>query len=209
MPRKPTQPFGHLAFSKSGRVKKEMQLLSDVKEAQELQVAASFVEAYNRLALGSAISNLKSLDENDHDASALLNGLPLEFQVTELVERSYTIEMTKEEYDAGVFTEAVQLNYGARPRRVDQALRDEALWRAIDKKLAKSYARPADGSLRLLVFSVGALYPTEYISGGVFMVSPALALARRELATSGIAPFTAVWFTNLQTRPVRVWPCST
>lgn len=206
MPSKPTHPFGHIAFAKSGRVTKEMRQLSAVKEEQELQVAVGFVEGYNRLALGPEISSLRPLEQNDHDALALMGGLPLHLQVAELVQRVYTFEMTQEEYDAGTFREAVQLSYGARPHRIDPALRDQALWSVIEKKLAKSYAKPASGSLWLVVFSVGAFYPTEYVSSDVSRVSAALSIARSQLALSGAAPFSEVWFTNLQTRPVKVWP---
>jgi hypothetical protein len=130
--------------------------------------------------------------------------MPLQIQLTELVDRGYVFEMTSEEYDAGKFTEAVQLSYGARPHRIDPVLRDEALWRAIEKKLAKSYTRPEAGSLWLLVFSTNVLYSTEYVEAGVPTVSRGLELARAKLAALGSGPFAEVWFTNL--RPVRVWP---
>jgi len=208
MARKPTRPFGHIAFSKSGHVAKEMQRLSEVKEVQELQVAARFVDSYNELSLGPQITNLRALGQNDHDAAAIVADLPLEIQVTELVDRTYAFAMTAEEYNAGLFTEAVQLTYGARPHRVDPVLHNEALWRVIKKKLAKSYAPPQNATLWLLVFSTGTLYLTEYVEAGVPTVSNALRLARTQLDSSGSRPFDEVWFTDLQTRPVRVWPAA-
>ena len=38
MPRKPTQPFGHIAFSKESKVTTNMTLLPDDKEGQEVGV---------------------------------------------------------------------------------------------------------------------------------------------------------------------------
>lgn len=206
MPQKPTQPFGYIAFAKSGRVTKHMDQLSGIKEQQELQVAVKFVDAYNRLQLGPSITDVEPLEQNDHDAIAFMNGLPLQIQVTELVQRAYTFEMTQEEYDGGKFKEAVQLGYGARPHCIDTALRDEALWRVIENKLNKSYSVPARGALLLLVFTTDTLYHTEYVNAGVPTVSAALQHARNMLAALGRGPFSHVWFTNLQTRPVRIWP---
>jgi hypothetical protein len=208
MPKKPTQPFGHIAFSKSGSVAKDMRQFSDVKEMQELQAATTFVTAFNELNLGHEISNLQPLEQNDHDFSAQLAGSPLQLQLTELVDRSYTFDMTSEEYDTGQFTEAVQTQYGGRPRRIDIQLRDEALWNVVAKKLAKSYARPTGNALWLVVFSTNALYLTEYVKAGVPTASNALQFARANLAASDTGPFSEIWFTNLQTRPVRVWPTS-
>jgi hypothetical protein len=183
-----------------------MEQLSGVKEVQELQVATKFVEALNGLGLGPEITDLRPLGQFGHDAAALVAGVPLEIQLTELVDRTYIFEMTAEEYGAGKFIEAVQLSHGARPHRIDPVLRDEALWRVIEKKLNKSYTTPRVGSLWLLVFSTNVLYSTEYVEAGVPTVSIGLKLARTKLAASGSGPFAEVWFSNLQTRPVRVWP---
>jgi hypothetical protein len=183
-----------------------MDQLSRNKEQQELQVAVNFVDAYNRLQLGPSITDVQPLKQNGHDAIASMDGLPLQIQVTELVQRAYTFKMTQEEYDCGKFKKAVQLGYGDRPHRIDIALRDEALWRVIENKLNKSYSIPARGALLLLVFTTDALYHTEYVNAGVPTVSAALQHARNMLAALGRGPFSYVWFTNLQTRPVRVWP---
>src|SRR5574340_890963 len=171
MPRKPTSPFGHIAFSKSGRVTKEMQQLSEVKEVQEMQVAAKFVDAFDKLNLGPKIEGLRPLGQNDHDAMGLMGGLPLQLQITELVALTYTFEMTDDDYNAGRFTEAIQLSYGARPHRIDTTLRDEALWRAIEKKIGKFYSPPQNGVLWLIVFSTDVQYKTEYVDAGVPTVS--------------------------------------
>lgn len=110
MPRKPTNPFGHIDFSKSKRLTKHMEQLSHVKEDQELQVVERFVESYNRMDIGPAITGIQPLAQDDHDAVASMDGIPLQIQVTELVEQMYTFEMTQEEYDAGNFQETAQLS---------------------------------------------------------------------------------------------------
>jgi len=82
-----------------------------------------------------------------------------------------------------------------------------SLWRAIERKLQKRYspgspARP----LWLLIFSTSPCIETLYIRAGRLMVGRPLAVARMVLHAQGAGPFSQVWFTNLVTRPVRVWP---
>lgn len=204
--RKPTRPFGRIAFAKDGRVSKEMRQLSAVKESQELEAATFFVESFNALQAGREIADLRQLEQDAHDFSACVGESPLQIQLTELGDRSYTFEMSDEEYNSGRFKEAIQLEYGKRPLRVNPELHDRALWATISKKLAKSYSAPSHGELWLLIFTTNVSYMMEYVNAGVPAVSLALQHARDQLASEGARPFAEVWFTNLQTRPVRVWP---
>jgi hypothetical protein len=206
VPRKPTRPFGWIVFSKDGGVSKEMRQLSGVKESQELEAAVHFVDAFNTLATGRTISDLRQLEQDAHDFSARVGEAPLQIQLTELVDRSFTFEMSDAEYDSGRFSEAIQLGYGQRPHRIDPELRDQALWALISKKLSKSYSAPSQAELWLLVFTTNVSYMMEYVNAGVPKVSRALQHARDQLASIGAKPFVEVWFTNLQTRPVKVWP---
>jgi hypothetical protein len=206
MPKKPTEPFAYLNFSKSGRVSKHVTQLSDTKSEQEMQVGVRFVEGFNGLGNGRKIAQLRPLAEADQDFSAYVSGVPLQVQLTELVDRSYTFEMTMDEYNAGQFHEAIQKGYGAMPQRIDPELRDDALWVAIAGKLRRRYAAPEAGEFWLVVFTTQALYLTECVEAGVPRVSEALRRARSRLVDYGPLPFTEVWFTNLQNRPVRVWP---
>ena len=116
--------------------------------------------------------------------------------------------MTAKEYNAGKLREATQGAYGARPRRVDVAWRDRALADLVSQKIAKSYAKPANCELWLVVFTT-MHYLTEYVESGVLRVSEALRLARARLQGTTSAPFDEVWITNLRTRPVRIWPAAT
>lgn len=204
MPKKPTQPYGYLTFSRSGKVSKEMFELSNVKETQEAEVGRSFVAAFNSSGGERQITGVSPMEQADHDFSARVNGAELHVQITELVDRSYTFPMSDEEYNAGRFGEAVQKAAGERPWRIDAALRDEALWRVIEKKLQKNYARPQQGELWLLVFTTAPLYLTEYVEAGVPRNSRALEYARERLQEVRLGPFSEVWFTDLKTRPVKI-----
>lgn len=206
MPRKPTRPFGHIAFSKDGKVSKEMRQLSEIKEVQELEAVSTFADLFNSLEAERQIRDITQLEQNGQDFSVRIGSTTVEIQLTELVNRSYLFEMSQAEYDAGRFKETVQLEYGKQPLRVDPLLRDKALWALIAKKIAKSYSPPANADLWLLIFTTDTFYLTEYVAAGVPTVSPALQFARAQLAALGPGPFKEIWFTNLETMPVRVWP---
>lgn len=204
-PNKPTQPFGHINFSKDGRVTKHVRRLSSVKEDQEREVATYFVEDFNSLYTDRPITNLVTLGQDNNDFAAQISGGPLILEITELVGRSYLVEMTREEYDRGGWAECVYGGPDAVPRRVDRERRDNELWRVIENKLPR-YAPPKRGALWLIVFTTQSDYLTEHNQGGASHQSEALRRARNRVAESGINPFSEIWFTNMETRPIQIWP---
>ena len=66
-PSKPTQPYGVINFSKSGKVKKEMFVLSGEKEKQELGVAQVFVQGLKKRDSSINEVEIRDLPECDHD----------------------------------------------------------------------------------------------------------------------------------------------
>lgn len=208
-PRKPTQPFGVIAFSKSGKVTKKMQLLSGKKSHQERQVVESFISGFNTRKPTVEISDLAPLDERDQDFSARFGESNIEIQVTELVSRTYIFEMSEAEYDSGNWDEVIQAEYGGRPKRIDTDARDNALWISIKKKVDKNYSKSDLKQLWLVVFTTESLFLTEFFEAGVARTSIALDIARAQLAQHGSGPFDRIWITNLLTRPVQIWPMPT
>lgn len=204
MPKKPTLPFGHIAFSKDGRVSRRMFQLSTVKEEQELEAIGRFVERFNRIDEKRQISDLMQLSEADHDFSALVDGRRIEIQLTELVQHSYIFPMTDDEYREGRWPCVVVRGPNQTPMRLDEELRDRALCDVVEKKVRKHYASTEGIPVWLVVFSTSS-YATEYFRDGQLRVSEALSRARRYLASAKFV-FCEVWFTNLQSRPIRIWP---
>lgn len=206
MPKKPTSPFGSISFSKSGKVVKDEKALSSNKEKQEEEVAKSFVSAFNEFRPDTLISRCIQLPENDHDFVLELGEQKVYLQVTELVDRSFTFPMTREEYDSGMWEEAILKEPSEIPWRIDTAKRDAALWELISKKLGKHYAKDPESPLWLLIFTTNSLYLTEYFSQGIQYISQALEQARTTLVKQPKPIFDEVWFTNMITKPVRIWP---
>lgn len=205
MPRKPTSPYGHLVFAKDGSVGRRMFQLSGDKKTQEEQVAQRFLELFGGYVLDEPVTNLRPLPENDHDFAVTVGGANVILQITELVDRMYTFSMTEEEYRAGRWSCVYLVPGEAVPRRLDEGLRDDALAAVIQHKLQKMYAKPEQSMLWLVVFTT-AHYSTEFMRGGVLQVSEGLARARRTLNEYPSVPFSEVWFSDLQSRPVKVWP---
>ena len=203
MPEKPTSPYGYIAFAADGSVKKEMFQLSSGKEAQESGALKTFVAGFNRLG-GEQISDLEPLPECGHDAKARVAGRCVTLQLTELVDREFTFQISREEYDADRFQHFIAKAHGEIPWRLDIEKKNQALADLIQKKIDKYYA--PEPELWLVVFTVCPMYETEYAEAGVVKISEALRRAREVVSTARSCPFSEVWFTDLITRPVRVWP---
>ena len=204
-PRKPTTPFGVIVFSKSGKVSRRLELLSTNKDEQQSQVAQRFCEGLRksyRLEAGDASPVAGTFP----DAMISVDGKPIDLEITEIVQsRDFElppIPLTPEQ-------RALLGRYTPDPKpnvQLDEAKRRTSLWRAIDGKLKKNYPTGGARPLWLLVFSTSPAIETLYIQDGVLRVGEPLRIARLVLAVRGPGPFQQIWFTNLLTRPVRVWP---
>ena len=207
MPRKPTTPYGHILFSKDRRVEKKVFQLSEEKTKQQSEVAQVFVEGFNGLASEQQIRSWHDLPENDNDCLLTLEGgLEVHLEITELVDRGFTFPMTREEYDEGKWFQAIQKDFGQLPWRIDVEKKEAALVELVEKKLAKHYAKESGKELWLLIFTTMRDYLTEYVEKGIICTSPALGRTRQYLAGIPSVDFDEIWFTNLETKPVRVWP---
>src|SRR3990167_1115428 len=204
MHRKPTQTFGHITFSKDGKVAKHLTRLSEDKQIQEMEALHKFLELFNTVFPERSITFLRQLEERDHDFIVDVAGQETEIQLTELVDRSFTFQMTQAEYDSGNWSHAVQKGYGELPWRIDPEKRDLALVELIERKISKSYSKSLVRPLWLIVFAT-FIYETEFSQGGKLRVSQGLQKARDYLSTETRNVFDAVWVTDLETRPVCVW----
>ena len=206
-PKKPTQTFGSMNFGKDGSVKPALNRLADVKEAQELQVVERFIERVNALDASIPVTLQAQLTEADQDFAVSIAGIAAELQLTELVDREFLESMTEDERRNGSWTEAIVKAQGEAPWRVNVEARDQALTNAVARKVEKRYATAPGTPLLLVVFSTYP-YPAESMQDGKLHLSEGLCRARRYIAALNHQPFAQVWFFNLQTNPVKVWPCS-
>lgn len=182
MPKKPTHPFGTINFSKDGKVRPDIRRLSEDRVEQEKGAIDIIAEQFGRM--GRPITDIIQLPESDHDFGATCEGNPIIIQLTKLVSRDF--------HDPVTFL-------------LDAKAEATALSNVIGGKLDKHYAKPKGPGFWLVVFSTNP-YVTEYWQGGVKKISQGLVNARAVLAGRSDNPFDEIWFSDLITNPVRIFP---
>lgn len=196
-----------MAFGKDGSVKPAFTKLSTIRHQQELGAIERFIERYNEANPSNAIASLVQLPQDDHDFLVTVGGVETEIQLTELVDRDFVLRMTDDEYHAGKWDKVIVKAEGELPWRIDVQAMNQALTNSVALKVLKNYSASGRIPLWLVVFSTYP-YETDSSVAGAIHLSEGLCSARRYIADLSEPCFAEVWFTNLQTRPVRVWPCS-
>jgi hypothetical protein len=194
-------------FGKDGSVKPALAKLPTIRTQQEVGAIERFIERYNEVYPSSLIAGLVQLPQDDHDFLVTVGGVQTEIQLTELVDRDFVLRMTDEEYHSGKWDRAVVKAQGELPWKIDVEAMNQALTNSVALKVKKNYSASGSVPLWLVVFSTFP-YETESSVAGAPHLSEGLCRARRYLAEIHEPCFTEVWFTDLQTKPVRVWPCS-
>lgn len=205
-PRKPTESYGYIVFSKNGKVNKKMAKLSHDKEKQEVGVIEHFLKTLSKKCSDFNITGYEQLPEADQDFIIHSAESEIYVQVTEIVEREYAFPISKAEYNSGRFSHFIQKKSGEIPWAVDTERRDNSIKKAIERKIEKYYAKSNHQILWLLIFCTSSYIMTEYWEGGKKRQSIALTLARKYLRTLDQIIFNQIWYTNLMTNPVRIWP---
>jgi hypothetical protein len=204
---KPTTPFGFVAFSKDGGVDISLSTLPTVKDDQEVEVAQIFAQQLTRL-FGFSVSDPSRLPERGHDASMKINGQSVVLQITEIWQKEFELPPGSPDpgnpksigHFSAVSNEAIQLD----SRRMNDSIRC-----AIKKKLDKHYAPDRDAATWLLIFTTSPHILTETFRDGELVIEEPLQRAREFAAAAhSLDPFSEIWFSNLITRPVRIWPPS-
>jgi hypothetical protein len=199
MPGKPTQPFGSIIFSKDGKVRQKTFVLSQHKDAQELEAARRFLDRLANSYPERSLTNLQQLSESDHDFTASFADTRVVIQLAELVDRHFVSQTQRNPSDPVLFRAPGDRAY------LDQAAKDKALSQVISAKLAKRYAKPIGGLFWLVVFSTQS-YTLQYVCDSATYITEALRITRLHLKNASHVVFDEIWFTDLQTAPICVWP---
>lgn len=204
MPKKPTDVFGALVFSKDGKVHREIRRLPDDKRCQEMAVIELFIERYNQSQKVQIERDYVELEESNHDFQITTNGNTVIVQLTEIVERDYVIDKgaaRTPDAKEGI----IRFKVGAtRQQEVDISKRNRALETAITRKVQKRYAKP-NHEFWLLVFTTDTGFFPEIADAAFEEVKAPLEYARGYLESVDTV-FDQVWFINLyQGMPLLVW----
>lgn len=129
-----------------------------------------------------------------------------EVQLTEIVaKREFLTRLTHEQWLDGSHGYSETPIYGPNELYgVDQGKRAAILIEMLQRKQKKFYAAPKM-PLWLLIWTTDTVFCPFWVEGGVARHSDAVDGVRAYIESSGAAPFSEVWFTNLETRPRRIW----
>ncbi len=201
---KPTHPFGFVSFAKTGEVERSICLLPATKAAQELAVAETFLDHLRRY-FGFTISHPSPLPECGHDALIVVNGQTIHLQITEISPWEFLLPPGSA--DPGnpkaicSFSPSSDEAFQVNSTKVDDSIR-----LAVERKLQKHYSPSHGAATWLLVFTTSFSILTVYEENGKSIIAEPLRRAREFLTERSAEPFVQIWFSNLLTRPVLVWP---
>jgi hypothetical protein len=198
MPRKPTTPFGTMDFGKDGKVRPNIQKLSDKKNEQELRIGELFVS----LAHGHVPpdSEVVSLEENDHDFAIVVHSdKRILVQATEIVYRDFLLPPGDASGKCVLVDDEL--------RAIDEPKVSTIFLDKLSAKLAKNYAKPAD-PLWLLIWSVTEYYEFSdaFASGELQHSIPKMVLQSVLKTSARNIPFDRVFYFNALTKPNLLWP---
>lgn len=204
-PRKPTFPFGWIRFTRAGEAQKEIFRLSDVKTEQEKDAVYVFRKQMEQSYPKLRIENILQLSERDQDFSVQINGEVVELQLTEISQFQYATKITLEEYRTSPPPLHV-MGPSDSLWKIDPERLITSMTESIRIKIDKKYTKGNGSKLWLLIYSTNSLVYAVYGSQGKLYESEMLRLARQYLASLEQILFDEIWFTNLVTRPIRIWP---
>lgn len=204
MHKKPTQPFGYIAFGKDGSVRKHVESLSQNKAEQEAEVGSHFAAGLTKM-VGNQYDVIPC-EENDHDFWLASCDGHILVQATEIVARDYLRPIVMEDYLNGrhSFTEFV-FEGPDRIFGVDQVAKQKALLDRITGKIGKHYSKP-ELPFWLLIWTVCSDYHAFWSEDQKPCVSSSVIEARKFLSAESAGPFDEIWFLQLNIRPKRIWP---
>ena len=181
--------------------------LSSDKEQQETAVVETFLDALSRYSIYTDILGYSKLPEADHDF--VLNckdGSDILLQVTEIVERDYAFPITKADYNSGIYNHFIHKGSDQIPWAVDTNRISTSIQRRIEGKILKHYSKSEHETLWLLIFSTSIYPEVDVCVRGNKRDSEAVSIAHDYLNSLDHIVFDQIWYTNLMTTPVRIWP---
>lgn len=204
MPRKPTEEFGHIRFGKSGSVSKEMSRLSNRKDEQEAEIGTRFAKALTQ-ELGITVTS-EPLPERGHDVQLKVGHQGVELQLTEIVRRDYSTEVSRNEAGRNpLATTSMPQADGSFLEFDDERLADIFVLK-IAAKLKKHYQVPTQNRLWLCIWDTDPYTNPTYHRAGVRTESEAMQRARTYCTVNPPWPFDEIWYFSPEVPPQRIWP---
>lgn len=200
--KKPTQSFGYINFSKTGKVSKHISQLPDIKEDQEKDIAIRFIDSLNRN-IENPLFFIKSLSENDNDVLLSDSNKEIEVEITELTNYDYAIPLVNGKFIDKPKSQRIEYLKRDYPYTTDPQKYISALMVEIKNKINQNYSKNKNRELWLLVFCLSH-YEVEYWTSGKKIESESLILARNYLNSTEHG-FDKIWFYHPDINPTLIY----
>lgn len=130
-------------------------------------------------------------------------------QIAEITERDFTFPISKAEYDSGRYGHFIAKTPGEIPLAVDSNRLSTSIQSKIKEQLEIQFPNSGHQMIWLLVYSTSGYPEVDCCVRGSKMDGEAVSMAREYLYNSEQTLFEHIWYTNLVTLPVRIWPHNT
>ena len=133
----------------------------------------------------------------------------ISLQIAEIAERDFTFPISMVEYDSGRYRHFIVKTPGEIPLAVDNNRLSTSIQRKVREQLETDYSKSEHEVLWLLVYSTSGYPEIDCCVRGSKMDGEAVSMARDYLNNHEQVIFDQIWYTNLVTLPVRIYPHNT
>ncbi len=130
----------------------------------------------------------------------------ISLQVTQIADRDFAFPISRADYKSGRYSHFISKPSEEIPWAVDLNRRDTSIQRLIQAMLQDHEAMSDPIACWLLVFSTSGYPEIECCVRGSSRDSDAVSMARDYLNKCERIAYDQIWYSNLVTLPVRIWP---
>ena len=183
--------------------------MSPNNEAPIAGIVEDFVEVLAERNLYMGITGHRKLPEGSQ--GFILNNEigDILLQVAEIAERDFTFPISRAEYDSGRYSHFIAKTPGETPLAVDSNRLSTSIQRKVREQLEAQVSNTEHQMIWLLVYSTSGYPEVDCCVRGNKMAGEAVSMARDYLNNHEQVIFDQIWYTNLVTLPVRIYPHNT
>jgi hypothetical protein len=133
----------------------------------------------------------------------------ISLQIAEIAQRDYAFPISRAEYDSGRYSHFIAKAPGEIPLAINNNRLSTSIQRTVREQLEAQVSNSEPEMIWLLVYSTSGYPEADCCVRGNKMDGQAVSMARDYLNNHEQAIFDQIWYTNLVTLPVRIWPHNT
>ena len=173
-----------------------------------MDVVEDFITALRERKLYTGITGYRKHPEDGQGFVINTKKGDISLQIAEIAERDFAFPISKAEYDSGRYSHFIAKAPGEIPLAVDRNRLSTSIQRKVREQLETQFSNSEHEIFWLLVYSISGYPEIDCCVRGSKMDGEAVSMARDYLDNHEQAIFDQIWYANLVTLPVRVWPHS-